>query len=53
MIFKIKLKNLKNNLYKNIIFNNYNNWGLGIGDWGVGPQPQTPNPQPQTPNPKG
>jgi len=30
-----------------IKYNNYLNWGLGIGDWGLGP---IPNPQSPIPN---
>jgi hypothetical protein len=45
------------NIY-NLLFNEGNIWGLGIGDWGLGigdwglgpiPNPQSPIPNPQSP----
>jgi len=61
--FEITFKfNCKNNIflifhYQKELFNNFYNWGLGIGDWGlgvwgVGPNPQNPTPNPTTPTPK-
>jgi len=44
-----------NNILKKYFINNYDLWGLGIGDWGLGigdwAQSPIPNPQSPIPNP--